>query len=184
VLCPKQTTAARLATPIVLGRFGSVVYPVVVTPEDLPPITDTAQARTRPELAVYTAPAHADGPRGKDVLRAYCEALEAVNREDGKLYHDYATSLFSVAARTLLEEILKLDDYVWQSDFAIKHRSEGKAEGKAEEAAKAVLTMLRARKICVPDEVKQRVVDCADLDQLERWLERATTVNTAGELFD
>jgi len=188
VICLDEVTARKVAAPITLGLSGSVIYPVAVSPKDLPPVTDPERARTRPDLAVFTAPAHADGPHGKDVLRAYCEALEVLSREDGKLYHDYAASLFSDVASTLLEEIVKIDDYVWQSDFAIKHRSQGKAEGKAEGKvegeAKALLTVLRARKLCVSDQVRQRIMDCTDLDQLDRWLERATTVDTADQLFD
>ncbi|WP_344590155.1 hypothetical protein [Actinomadura vinacea] len=179
VLCPDETTAQRLGKPIVLSPSRSVVYPVTVSPKALPPVTDAQEARRRPELAVLTAPAHADSPDGKDVLRGYCEALEALDRETGKLYHDYARSLFSDVARKLLEEIM-LDDYQWQSDFAIKHRSEGRAEGEA----RALLMFLRARKICVSDETREQITGCTDLDRLELWLKRAATINTTDELFD
>jgi hypothetical protein len=182
VLCPNETTAHTLATPIQLGLSGSVVYPVAVSPKDLSPVTDLDEARRCPELAVYTAPAHVDGPQGPAVIHAFAEALEVINRADGKLYHDYARSLFSDAAKKLLGEFMKVHEheYQWQSDFAIEHI----AEGEVEEASKAVLIILRARKICVSDQARQRINDCGDLDQLERWLERAATVNTVEELFE
>ncbi|MFD0855208.1 hypothetical protein ACFQ07_23415 [Actinomadura adrarensis] len=83
---------------------------------------------------------------------------------------------------------MKLDDYQWQSDFAIQHqaqgRAEGRVEGRAEEAAKALLIVLRGRKVCVSGEARERITGCQDVARLESWLERAGTVNTIDELFE
>jgi hypothetical protein len=183
VFCKDRSTAQRLGRPIVLNRSGGVIQPLTVTPADLSPVTDLEEARRRPELAVLTAPAHADTPNGKEVLQAYCEALNVLSHEDGKLYDDYARSLFSDAARRLLEEIVKIEEYQWQSDFALEHQSIGRTEGRAEGEAKAVLLVLQARKVCVSQEARERIMSCTDLEQLERWLERAATVGTLDELF-
>jgi hypothetical protein len=187
VICPDRATAQQLAEPIVLNPSGAVVYPLTVAPADLPPVTSLDEARQRPELTVLTAPVNADGPRCEEVVHAYCEALEVLDRADGVLYHDYAKSLFSDAARRLMEEIVKIEGYQWQSDFAIEHQSIGRAEGRAEgEAlgeAKALLLVLRGRKVCVSDQARERIMGCTDLDKLERWLERAATVDTVDELF-
>jgi hypothetical protein len=59
------------------------------------------------------------------------------------------------AARKLLEETVKLDNYEWKSEFAI-----------------------------VPDDIRDRVISCTDLDQLERWVQRAAVIATAQELLD
>jgi hypothetical protein len=179
VFCPDEAAARRYEAPIELGPPGSVVRPVAVSPNRLRPVTDPHEARRCPELAVLTAPAHADTPAGPQVLRALCEAIAALNRDDGKLYDDYARSLLSDAARKLLEEIVAIENYVWKSDFALEHQAKGRAEGEA----KALLLMLRARKVCVSDEARDRIMSCTDLQQLERWVERAVTVDTVDELF-
>jgi hypothetical protein len=89
-------------------------------------------------------------------------------------------SRFSDAARKLLEETVKLDNYEWKSEFAITHR----AEGEARVEARAVLLVLDARGVAVPDDIRDRVTSCTDLDQLERWVQRAAVVDTAQELLD
>ncbi len=59
--------------------------------------------------------------------------------------------------------------YEYQSDFAKKYV----AQGRAEEAARAVLTVLRVRGIAVPDAVRERILAQKDPERLERWLEKA-----------
>ncbi|MCC2276076.1 hypothetical protein LKL35_11715 [Streptomyces sp. ET3-23] len=60
---------------------------------------------------------------------------------------------------------------------------EGEAAGKAEERARLVLRVLERRGISVPDEVRERLADCSDLDALDRWIDQAFVVSTAEGLF-
>ena len=73
--------------------------------------------------------------------------------------------------------------YEYKSDFARKYVAEGKEEGKAEEAGKAVLLVLEARGIAVPEEVRARISGCDDVSLLETWVRRAATVDSIDELF-
>lgn len=57
------------------------------------------------------------------------------------------------------------------------------AEGRADGEARAILSVLRARGISVPEEICERIQSCRDLSLLDQWLERALKVNTADELF-
>jgi hypothetical protein len=61
VLCPDWATAQECAAPIAMGHPDWVLKLLTVHPEMLPAITDPAVARGLPELAVLSAPAHADG---------------------------------------------------------------------------------------------------------------------------
>lgn len=70
------------------------------------------------------------------------------------------------------------------SRFAREHFGRGKAEGKAEGEAESVLRVLAVRGIEVPDDVRARIRACADLRQLEVWLERAVGADRADDLFD
>ena len=73
--------------------------------------------------------------------------------------------------------------YEFQSDFAKTYFGRGRDEGRAEGEARAVLLVLKARGLAVAEEVRQRMLACKDIAQLDRWAERAATVNDAAELF-
>jgi hypothetical protein len=60
----------------------------------------------------------------------------------------------------------------------------GKAEGLAAGEAKAILAVLDARGLRVPTSVRQRIMTCSDLAQLDRWLARAVRVPKATALFE
>ena len=74
-------------------------------------------------------------------------------------------------------------------------KAEGKAEGRAEGRAEgvvqgmavgeatALLTVLAARGIEVPDDVRERITGCIDVAQLTLWVERAVTAKTVADLF-
>ncbi|MGI5418773.1 hypothetical protein [Actinomadura luteofluorescens] len=183
VLCPDPATARGCAAPIDMGHPGWVLEPLTVHPGMLPPITDPNQARRLPELAVLSAPAHADGPQSQAVLQGLSAAIGSLSGDTGKLYYDYVLSRFSDAARKLMEETVKLDNYEWQSEFAITHRAEGRAEGRTEGEVKALLLMLKARGLEVPEDVRARVEGCTDPEQVERWIQRAVSAASAEDLF-
>jgi predicted transposase YdaD len=74
------------------------------------------------------------------------------------------------------------------SPFAREHFGRGKAEGliegRAKGRAKAVLRVLAARRIEVPEEARARISACTDLRQLDAWLDRAVVATSVAELFD
>lgn len=66
----------------------------------------------------------------------------------------------------------------------IEGRNEGRNEGKAIGARRSVLAVFEARSLTVPDDVQQRIQKCADIDTLERWLQRAVVVESAADIFE
>jgi hypothetical protein len=70
--------------------------------------------------------------------------------------------------------------YEYQSDFAKKYV----AQGRAEEAAHALLTVMRTRGLAVPDAVRERILSEKDLEQLERWLEKAIVAPSVAAVLD
>ncbi|WP_433149731.1 hypothetical protein ACQPZ8_11505 [Actinomadura nitritigenes] len=75
---------------------------------------------------------------------------------------------------------MDIKNYEWQSDFAKTHIAEGRAEGEAD----AVLSVLETRGITVPNDIRDKVTGCTDIDQLKRWVRRAVVIDHAKELFD
>ena len=65
-------------------------------------------------------------------------------------------------------------------NFAAKNRAEGRALGEAD----AVLTVLAARSIDVPDDARDRIANCQDLEQLDIWIRRAANSTTVNDLFE
>jgi len=95
------------------------------------------------------------------------------------LHLDLITIALGDSARKAFEELMPQGTYEYQSDFAKKHRAEGRAEGRAE----CVLAVLRARSLAVSPEQRERVLACSDLGVLGRWIEKAVVVASADELF-
>jgi hypothetical protein len=90
----------------------------------------------------------------------------------------------SDAARAALEELMRTEGYEYQSEFARKHQAEGREQGKLEEAARAVLSVLDTRGLELVSDQRDRILASTDLAELERWLRKAVTVSSAAELFD
>jgi hypothetical protein len=63
-------------------------------------------------------------------------------------------------------------------------RRQGKAEGKVEEAAHNLLTVLRVRAIAVPDAARERILAEKDPGRLERGLEKALVAASVQAVLD
>jgi hypothetical protein len=77
--------------------------------------------------------------------------------------------------------------YFWRHPLAEQVREEGREEGRkevrAQERAAFLLRTLQWRRIDVPGQVRDRVLSCTDLDELDTWLDRSHQVTDAWELF-
>jgi flagellar biosynthesis/type III secretory pathway protein FliH len=62
--------------------------------------------------------------------------------------------------------------------------TQGRTEGRTEEAARALLTVLRARGLAVPDAVRERILAQKDPERLERWLEKAAVAASVAAVLD
>ncbi|MCP5041147.1 MAG: hypothetical protein GY944_08950 [bacterium] len=60
----------------------------------------------------------------------------------------------------------------------------GFARGKAEGLADSILLNLSARGIEVPGDVLERIRTTTDIETLERWLVRATSASSLGDVFE
>jgi hypothetical protein len=61
---------------------------------------------------------------------------------------------------------------------------DARKEARTETRAGAVLTVLRARGIAVPDAARERILAQKDADRLECWLEKAVFAASIGEVLD
>ncbi|MFI8888999.1 hypothetical protein [Streptomyces paradoxus] len=61
--------------------------------------------------------------------------------------------------------------------------AEGKAEGQAEDRIALILRVLEKRGIDIPQDTRDRITACTDLDTLTLWFDRSLTATTAEDLF-
>ncbi|GAA4626422.1 hypothetical protein GCM10023196_034620 [Actinoallomurus vinaceus] len=83
------------------------------------------------------------------------------------------------------------DHWPVYSPFAKEHFNRGKAEGLAEARAegrargraRAILIVLASRGFEVPEDVRARVGECTDLEQLDVWLRRVAVATSIDDVF-
>ncbi|BBA96857.1 hypothetical protein RVR_2349 [Actinacidiphila reveromycinica] len=80
-----------------------------------------------------------------------------------------------------------VDTSFFRSETSQKLRAEGhqkgREEGLAQGLAKGLLLVIASRGITLDDELRTRVAECEEADQLGKWLERTATATTAEEIF-
>jgi hypothetical protein len=186
VVAPDPGVAAWCAEPIEMGVRGFVLHPPVLRRADIPVVTDPAEAARRPELGVLSAMAHGETEQGATIADAVLPAVRGLDDDRARFYYDLVVDSLSEAARRALEAMMK--GYEYRTDFAKKYYGQGKmdgeAKGRAEEAARAVLTALRVRGIALPDAARERILAQKDPSLLERWLEKAIVAASLADVLD
>jgi len=184
VVAVDAATARWCARPVQLGHPGLALRPLVLGPDQVPVVTDPAEATGAPEIAVLSTMAHVERPNWEDIADAVLAALDTIDDERAGLYTDLLLTALPDAARAKMEKMMGTRTYEYQSEFARKYFYQGRAEGEAQGEAAALLTVLDARGIEVPDDARARITGCTDLDQLDTWVRRAATAASIEDLFD
>lgn len=183
VVCSDATTARWCASPIPLGHPGLVLTPLVLGPDQIPAVTDPDEAVRSPQIAVLSAMAHGASPDHEAIINALVKAISSIDKDHALLYSEAVRATLPTAARQYLESKMINLSYRDSTTFAGHYFTRGKAEGKVEGEAEAILTVLEARGINVPKHVRTRITTCTDLGQLKTWTRRAATITTIDELF-
>ena len=132
VVASDDGVAEWARAPISLGHPGLTLQPVVLGPSQIPLVTDRAEARRFPELAVLSAIAHGKGPHGFDVALATMHAAARLDEDRYDTYTSYVLSALNEAARATLEAEMKLGRYLEPTDLEKRILARGRAEGLAE----------------------------------------------------
>jgi hypothetical protein len=81
------------------------------------------------------------------------------------------------------QEFITMIHTTWAKERKLG-RDEGRTEGRTEEAARALLTVLRVRGISVPDAVREHILAQNEPARLERWLEKAVVAESVTDVLD
>lgn len=182
VVAPDAVVATWCAEPIEIGVPGFILRPPVLRRTAIPVVTDAAEAARRPELGVLSAIAHGQSENGATIASALLPAIQGLDDDRVRFYYDLLYNSLNEATRQALETMMK--GYEYQSDFAKKYVAQGRAEGRADEAARALLTVLRIRGIEVPEAARHRILNEKDPEHLERWHERAIVATSLAKVLD
>jgi len=123
-----------------------------------------------------------------DGKKALAEALQALGPKKAILYDDIVLAGLPQAPRARWEAFMTAtmgQDYHSElyRELAAQHEQLGEARGKAQGEGQAVLTVLDTRGVPVPEAVREQILACTDLAQLDTWLRRAVTATTADDVI-
>ncbi len=183
VVALEPQVAAWCVAPIDLGRQRGTLRPLVLGPAEIPVITDLDEARRAPELAVLSVAAHARDPGAEYIALAALAAVHGLDRDRELAYPDFIFAVLGKLARAALEQLMNKPNHEYQSDFARKYYSQGKAAGEASGEARLLLKLLRFKGFDVTPELTARVESCQDLEQLDLWAERVLTATSLDDIF-
>jgi len=165
-------------------------------PSSVPRITSVSRAAQAPELAVFSALVHGNRRDGLDVVLPALAAVEALADDYARLYFDMIVGALTDARRRGLEARMRTRDYEYQTDFARRYvaqgeakgraegEAQGEAKGRAEGKAEALVAVLAARGMNPSPQQEHTIRQCADVSMLDRWIVRAVTANSVGDVLD
>jgi hypothetical protein len=178
VIALKESVARWARTPIPLGPGGSAFRAIVFGPSEVPHHFE----HPTPELSLLSALAH--GKRDPATLDAAITAIAPLDdAQRSKDYMDVLRYHVGEAFERALERLMATTEHKYLSDWARKYYDEGEARGEARGKASALLQILAARGLEIPDDARARVLGCLDLAQLDAWLARAVTATSVAEVL-
>lgn len=188
VYCPDLAIARRYRGMFEFEGLSLQLRPFVFTPSDVPLVTDVQLARANPALAVFAAICHGGDSDVDAVFPALAEALRALGPRNAILYYDIVLAGLPAAPRARWEAYMSTtvgSEYRSEllREVDARGRALGEARGEARGEGRAVLTVLDARGVPVPDSVREQILACTDLAQLDTWLRRAITAATAADVI-
>jgi hypothetical protein len=110
VIAPDPAVAAWAAQPITSGA-GNMIHPLVLGPDQIPHITDPAQALKHPALALLSARAHGHRDRDLASFRAAIAALSGLDTVRRRMYIDLVFGGIRPDRARQIKEELMLEGY-------------------------------------------------------------------------
>lgn len=189
MIWPDPAVAQRCREPISIGHPGFDLSPLVVDAATTPLPGGPGLAAAGPELVVLAVLTGALDLDQDNARRLVLASLASADESRRTAYTVFVLNAASAAAQDALENLMAttqfshpfIDKYI--AEGKAKGKAEGLAEGEAKGEARMVLRVLAARGLEVPEEIRQRVLSCADTAQLETWGDRAATAASVEEVF-
>jgi hypothetical protein len=184
VYCPNPAIARRYRGMFEFEGLSLPLRPFVFTPHEVPLVIDVELARANPALAVLSAICHGGEADVDAAFPAIAEALRTLGPKKAILYHDIVLAGLPQAPRARWEAYMSTAiGSEYRSELLREVDARGRALGEARGEGRAVLTVLDARGVPVPEAIREQILACTDLPQLDTWLRRAVTAATADDVI-
>ena len=179
VYCPDPAIARRYRDMFEFEGLSLPFRPFLFTPHDVPLVIDVELARANPALAVFSTLCHRGNTDIDAIFPALAEALRTLGPSKAILYYDIVLAGLPQVPRARWEAYMTA---TVGSEYRSELLREVDARGEARGEGRAVLTVLDARGVHVPEAVREQILACTDLARLDTWLRRAVTATTADEV--
>jgi hypothetical protein len=195
-ICRDRPTAIWAAGPFecAVGPWATqVTRPFVLGPGTVPEITDESMVVQQPALAVLSAIVHSESRKNAAILETLARGLQSFDKPTIKYWYEVLeVGLENTPAKKKWRELMAVitnfpgrgtlfeETYL---EGKAEGKVEGKVEGKAEESASLILRVLEKHGIQIPEDIRERITSCTDLDALTLWFDRSLTATTAEDLF-
>ncbi len=138
-------------------------------------------ARADLSLAALSVITHAKDPGIGEILKTLSTALQGVTEAVSDPIVEFTAQGMGGNRRAaeLRRNLVAVDLSFCKSYLVEEIRDEARTESRVQD----ILLVLETRGLDVPDEVRERVIGCDDPGLLRRWLTRAVTAPSAGEIF-
>jgi hypothetical protein len=195
VVCSKAATARWAREPIKIGLRGltcMIVCPVVLGPDNVPAITDLAEASTDVCFTVFSALTHSRSQQAGGILEVLAAALDTVDASTAASLAEFTEAgLGQTAGQQIWRALMTTEAYPYVSQLRSQGREEGRQEGRhegrqegrAESRAEDIVRILDRRGVSVPQESRDQILSCTDIATLDSWLDRALTAAAVSDLF-
>jgi hypothetical protein len=184
VFCPNPALARWYRGLLTSDGLSLSLRPLIFTPGEVPLVVDAGLARANPALAVLSAICHGGHAEVDAMFPALMEALRSLRPKKAILYYDIVLAGLPKAARARWEAFMTTTvGYEYHSELFRKIAAENQEVGEARGEARAVLTVLDARGVQMPAAVREQILACTDLAQLDTWLRRAVTATTVDDVI-
>jgi hypothetical protein len=187
VVSSSAKTAQWARQPIICGLPGltcMIVTPAGLGPDNVPLVTDLAEACADVGGAVFSSLTHKSSPEVGGILEVLSAALGTLDVETAKLLAELTEAGLAGSGGLLIwRNLMTTTAYPYVSQLRAQGQAEGREEGREEGRAQVIADVLDQRKISLTAQERQHILDCTDAAVLDLWVSRMLTVTTAAELF-
>jgi hypothetical protein len=187
-VCRDRPTASWAAGPFEC-RVGSwttqATRPFVLGPDNVPLITDESMVAREPAMATFSAIVHSGSEDAPAMLSMVARGMRSFDKATAKYWCEWLEVGQDTPVRETWRELEKMVGTYFPGRGTLFEETylEGKAQGRAEDRTALILRVLEKRGIPVPEDTRDRITSCTDLDTLTLWFDRSLTATAVEDLF-
>lgn len=200
VIALTDAVARWAAVPIPTFLPGSHWAPLVIGPQQVPRIESLDEAQSNPAYAVLSTLLHIHDEGGEALAFQAIYALynSGTTRNEG--LHMIWWLLGLLDGIVGMDRLQRIERYFMLNESKFQYepktpefrawfeKQQAIAQleqlGEARGEARAILTVLSARKLAVTEQQRKQILDCTDLAALDRWVSRSAIIEQTEQLFD